>query len=372
MGAPRTLTIMMPVQRWSLVVAGVAALLAAPFVVRALPVDEPALDAVALLTTVQDARDHPYSGYVETRGTLQLPVADRFTDVGSLFGEQTRMSVWWRGADAWRVNKLLTTGEVDLVHDARGTTRWRYSQDDVQRSPDPDIRLPRSADLLPPSVARLLLDDVDPADVVAIDARRVAGVDAAGLRLAPDAAQSSIDHVDLWADPASGVPLRVEVVAKGAVSPAFTSEFRDFSAATPARRSVAFEAPPGSDVSFDDVLDIADAANQYAPFLPPPTVAGLAKASEADGAVGIYGAGLTRLLTIPLRDREAGPLREQLGLTPGVRVVPEGTLVALGPLGVMLTGTEDDGGWLLAGTVTGRTLVRAARDLDSGTVVTRR
>ena len=31
--------------------------------------------------------DHPYSGYVETPGTLQLPVADRFTDVGDLFGE---------------------------------------------------------------------------------------------------------------------------------------------------------------------------------------------------------------------------------------------------------------------------------------------
>ena len=32
--------------------------------------------------------DHPYSGYVETAGDLQLPVADRFTDVGDLFGEQ--------------------------------------------------------------------------------------------------------------------------------------------------------------------------------------------------------------------------------------------------------------------------------------------
>ncbi|MBA3781640.1 MAG: transcriptional regulator [Nocardioides sp.] len=360
---------MKPVQRWSLVAAGVAALLAAPWVVRALPVDDPGLDAADLLSRVQAARDHPYSGYVESRGTLRLPVADRFTDVGSLFGEETRMRVWWRGADRWRVNKLLPSGESDLVHDARGTTQWRYQQNDVKRSADPDIRLPRTADLVPPAVARLLLDDVDPGDVERLPARRVAGVDAAGLRLAPAAKQSSIDHVDLWADPTSGVPLRVEVVAKGDDTAAFTSEFREFSATTPSEESVSFRAPPGSDVSFDDVLDIADAANQYAPFLPPQTVAGLPKAPEADRAVGIYGAGITRLITIPLREREAGPLRKQLELTPGVRVLAEGTVVALGPLGVMLTGAEGDGGWLVAGTVTANTLVRAARDLATRTVV---
>ena len=44
------------------------------------------MSAAALLARIEAARDHPYSGYVETRGTLQLPVADRFTDVGDLFG----------------------------------------------------------------------------------------------------------------------------------------------------------------------------------------------------------------------------------------------------------------------------------------------
>ena len=33
----------------------------------------------------------------------------------------------------------------------------------------------------------------------------------------------------------------------------------------------------------------------------------------------------------------AHALREQLGLTPGVRNVPEGTLVTIGPLGVLMT-----------------------------------
>ncbi len=368
----RTLAGMRRAQRWTVVAAGVAALVAAPFVVRALPVDDPGLTSGELLALVQAAQNRPYSGYVESRGSLQLPVADRFTDLGALFGEETRMRVWWRSADAWRVDKLLPSGESDLVHDARGTTRWRYQQHDVQRSPDPDIRLPRAADLVPPEVAGLLLDDVDAADVERLPARRVAGVDAAGLRLAPAAQQSSIDHVDLWADPESGVALRVEVTAKGADSAAFTSAFLDFSAATPPVERVRFRAPPGADISFDDVLDIADAANQYAPYLPPRSVAGLPKAPEADRAVGVYGAGLTRLITIPLRDREAVPLRDQLELTPGVRVSRRGTAVALGPLGVMLTGNGGDGGWLVAGTVTRATLVHAARDLARGTVVTAR
>ena len=125
------------------------------------------------------------------------------------------MRVWWRSADAWRVDKLLATGEQDLVHNAQGTTRWRYEQDDVTLSRDPDIRLPRTADLVPPEVADLLLDDVDESEVRRLPAARVAGVDALGLRLVPAAPQTSIDHVDVWADPDTGVVLRVEVFGKG-------------------------------------------------------------------------------------------------------------------------------------------------------------
>ena len=69
---------------------------------------------------------------------------------------------------------------------------------------------------------------------------------------------------------------------------------------------------------------------------------------------------MTRLLAIPLRDREADPLREQLRSTPGVRRRPQGTLVTIGPLGVLLTGEDGEDGWLVAGTVTAETLTSAA------------
>jgi hypothetical protein len=356
------------VQRWSAVAAGVAVLLAAPWAVKAWPAQDTDIDAAALLAKVEAARDHPYSGYVESRGALQLPVADRFTDVGDLFGGKTRMRVWWRADDAWRVDKLLASGETDLIHTVQGTTRWRYEQDDATLSRDPDIRLPRTADLVPPAVADLLLDDVRATDVRRLGPRRVAGIDAPGLRLVPAAEQTSIDHVDLWADPDSGVPLRVEVVAKGADSAAFTSEFREFSSSTPGVERVTFLPPDGADFEFDSVLDIADAANQYAHVIPPSVVAGLTKSPSADRAVGIYGSGVTRLIAIPMRGREAGPLREQLRITPGATLVDEGLTVNVGPLGVLLTGEGDDGGWLVAGTVTSETLARAAGDLLTGSI----
>ena len=118
------------------------------------------------------------------------------------------------------------------------------------------------------------------------------------------------------------------------------------------------------------MLDIADAANQYAPVRPPDTVAGLAKTSASDGAVGVYGRGATQVIAIPLRDREADALREQLDVTPDVEHLDGRTVVTVGPLGVILTGEPGDGGWLLAGTLTRDALVTAADDVLAGFVFT--
>ena len=42
--------------------------------------------------------------------------------------------------------------------------------------------------------------------------------------------------------------------------------------------------------------------------------------------------------------------------------------MSVGPLGVVLTGGDGDGGWLLAGTLTRAALVRAADDVLAGFV----
>jgi hypothetical protein len=357
-----------PLRRWCAVATGTALLVAVPVVLHLLPAADSDVSASRLLQQVRDADDHPWSGYVETDGALQLPDADRFSDVGALFGEHSRMRAWWRDADHWRVDELLVAGETDLVHDGGDTLRWDYEHLDATVSRDPDIRLPRTTDLVPPVLAERLLRGIGPDDVSRIPARRVAGTSAPGLRVVPPSDLSSIDHADLWLDPRSGVPLRVEVYADRAGAPAFTSEFRDFSADRPDSADVGFDPPAGVEVNFDDVLDIADAANQYAPVRPPDTVAGLAKSASSDRAVGVYGRGMTQVIAIPLRDREADALRDQLATTPGVAQDEERTVVSVGPLGVVLTGKKGDGGWLLAGTLTRAALVRAADDVLAGFV----
>jgi hypothetical protein len=356
-------------RRWCVVALGTLVLVATPFAVRAWPAAGSHVSAAELLDQVRASSDHGWSGYVETDGTLQLPDADRFSDVGALLGQPTRLRAWWRDADHWRVDQLLVAGETDLVHDGDRTTQWDYEHAEATVSRDPDIRLPRSADLVPPELARRFLRGVKDADVTRIPARRVAGTSAPGLRIVPSSKLSSIDHVDLWADPESGVPLRVEVYADED-RPAYTTTFSDFSSARPGAEDVAFTPTPTTKVSLDDVLDIADAANQYAPLVPPDSAAGLEKTSASDGAVGVYGRGLTQVIAIPLRDREADALRDQLDSTPGVEHPGERTVVTVGPLGVILTGKQGDGGWLLAGTLTRDALVQAADDVLHGFVFT--
>ena len=227
---------MTPFRRWCVVAAGTLLLVAAPVVLHLLPAADSDVSAGRLLAQARAAEGHAWSGYVETEGTLQLPDADRFSDVGALFGEHTRMRAWWQDADHWRVDQLLLTGETDLVHEGGTTLRWDYEHLDATLSRDPDIRLPRTADLVPPVLAERLLRGVSADDVRRIPARRVAGVSAPGLRVVPASELSSIDHADLWLDPDSGVPLRVEVYAAGTGTAAFTSQFREFSSDRPDAR----------------------------------------------------------------------------------------------------------------------------------------
>ena len=66
---------------------------------------------------------------------------------------------------------------------------------------------------------------------------------------------------------------------------------------------------------------------------------------------------------IATANSEAEPLRRQLATTFGNRSVAQGTVVSIGPLGVLVTGECEDDGWLVTGTVTEETLIDAADEL---------
>jgi hypothetical protein len=146
---------------------------------------------------------------------------------------------------------------------------------------------------------------------------------------------------------------------------AFTTTFTSYSSARPPAGAVHFEVPPGVRETFDQVLDIADAANQYARVQPPAVVAGLRRSPTSQGAVGIYGTGLTRILVIPLRRRDAATLLDQVSSAAGMVGTEMGPSLMAGPLGVLVT-DGDRTAWLLVGGVTRETLVAAAHDLADG------
>ena len=365
----RTVGTMTPVRRWTVVAAVLLAVVAVPLVPRLLPVGDTDVSAADLLASVQASAGVGHSGYVETRGAVALPVGDDLGDVGELLAGTTRLRVWWQDEDAWRVDRLLVSGERDLVHDGPLTLDYDYEDARAVVTEDPDIRLPRASDLLPPVLARAVLEDAAPADVGRIDPRRVAGVDAPGLRYTPPPGRTTVERVDVWVDPGSGLALRVEVVAAGGAAgegPDVVAAFEEVEVERPDDVRVGFRAPPGVEVDRGETLDIADAAGRYAPFLVPPTLAGLDRRDEGEAAAGVYGAGVTRFIAVPLRDREADPLREQLRAAPGVVLGEDRTVAADGALTVLLTGgddrdrDDDRAAWLVAGSVTPEVLEEAA------------
>lgn len=315
-GAVSVVRVLRPGWRWA-VVGGLTAVLAAlPAVVQALPTDEVDVDAATLLERVRSSDDVAWSGYGEARGDLVLPDVDELGDLPDLISGTTRLRAWWRDADTYRVDALSLVGETDVAVD--GPRAWTWESADeaaVFVRGELEVRLPRGADLLAPVLgARLARSD----DVLAerLPARRVAGVDAAGLRLTPGRpGTTTVARVDLWAEPTTGLALRVEVHAAGVEDAALTSLLLDLNQQEPPRERTSFLPPPGASVEVVEAPDLAALAARFAPFQLPDTVAGLPRRDRitdlAEG-VGTYGDGFTALTVVPLENRTVGGLLEGL------------------------------------------------------------
>src|SRR3954454_16496245 len=277
-------------RRWCSVAVGVLLLIALPFAVRALPVPQQRVSAEALLAHIRASRDVSYSGLSESTGNVALPSNVALSGLTALLGATSRVRVWWRDPLHWRTATLRPTGETDLVHSGDRTVRWVFESKQVTVIPDVPVRLPNTADLLPPELARRALSGARPAELQRIPARRVAGHVAPGLRLVPSDEQAAIGRVDVYADRASGVPLRVELFARGSSTPVLSSAFLDFTPGRPAASDLRFRSPPDAQVHFDNLVDIAAAADRFASRVPPRSLDGLRSripSRELHGAVGV-------------------------------------------------------------------------------------
>lgn len=362
---------MTTVRRWLAVLAATAVLAALPALVAAVPARTSDLSAAALLERITDSAGLPYSGYAEATGGLALPVTDQFGSIADLFGGRTQLRVWYRSSTDWRVDAIGFAGESDIHHDESGDWSWNYEANTVDRTGSPvapQVRLPAAADLLPPEFGRRLLSQALPQEASRIGSERIAGRSAPGLRITPQQPASTIAAVDVWADTATGLPLRVRVQGKQSGSAALTSSFLDFSPDQPSASVTRFLPPLNARISDRPSRDLATAIDQLGSVVPPARLAGLDRNRQlpALGSVAVYGRGVTEMVAVPLPTRLGYSLSQQLAEATGADPNEPRLSLTVGPLTLLLSSARQrDAAWLLVGTVTAETLAGAAAELPT-------
>ena len=259
--------------RW-LLPAGIAAAIAVASVATTAAASasgEPKLaakTAAQLLVAVENASPAGLSGTVVETAKLGLPDISGLVgstggsglSIESLVTGSNTMNVWYAGQDRQRFALLGQLSEDDLIHN--GADLWSYDSSTrtvTHKTLTPDASdkvgssIASSAPSLDPTVAaEKALAAIDPTTEVVVDrTARVAGRAAYQLQLSPKDTRSLIGSVQIAIDAATSVPLRVQIFAAGATSPAFQVGFTSVSFNVPNASIFEFVPPAGATVEQD-------------------------------------------------------------------------------------------------------------------------
>ena len=359
------------VRRWAVVAAGVALLCGLPVIASALPVSVPALTASQLRARILASADESYAGYAESNATFGLPPVAGLTGLTSLLNGVTKMRVWQATPARWRVDVLSDAGERD-TYQLSGCRSYIWDSGDqllTEVRGRQTFRLPRPADLVPPALALRLLSEAGQARFSLIAPLRVAGRSAAGLRMTPADPASTVGHVDIWADPSSGLPLMVEIFSRGSARPALASQFFQVSPWRPDPRVLTPVRAAGTGFTVTRAGSLAGALSDLGLVALPAQLTGRNRLPVQPGfeTIGAYGGGLTTFVVLGIRGTAGHnlvPDAVSAGGTP--LTIAGGTGVVIGaplinavivrPPGFFVT-------FLLAGTVSAQLLEQAAASL---------
>ena len=250
--------------RW-VVPAGIVAAVAAVGIASAITVAQaaPALPprtAAQLLAAVAGPGNvPPLTGTVVETASLgipQLPGSENPTSITSLLAGSHTVKVWYDGPQRLRLAVPGTMSETDLIRNGTTAWLWQSNSDSVTR-----ILLPKhpsgarepvmpQTPLTPQQAAKQVLAAVGPSTRVTTEANvTVAGQAAYQLVLAPRSSGSLIGKITIALDAQHlTVPLRVQVFAKKAATPAFQVGYTSISFVTPAAGNFDFTPPAGAHV----------------------------------------------------------------------------------------------------------------------------
>jgi outer membrane lipoprotein-sorting protein len=230
-------------------------------------------------------------------GLPQLPQTGNATSLSSLLTGSHTVKVYWENARHFRLAIPQTLSETDLIRNGNTAWLWESTRNTVTKFSLPTDTgkhlkkapvTPAAAPLTPQQAANQVLAVIGKTTTVSTRTNvTVAGEAAYQLVLAPKDSRSTIGSVRIAIDGKTGVPLQVQVFAKGATTPAFQVGYTNISYVAPAAANLTFTPPPGATV----------------------TTAGVDGGHAATGAagtdksgMGTYGSGWTAVAELPQSD----------------------------------------------------------------------
>ncbi len=190
-------------------------------------------------------------------GIPQLPGTGNPNSIASLLAGSHTVKIWYADPAHVRLSVPVTLSETDLIRNGSQAWLWQSASNSVTKfelpakasgtaAPTPE---PSAVPLTPQQAANQVLAAVGPSTTVSVQRNvTVAGRPAYQLVLAPKASGSLVGAVSIAVDATENVPLRVQVFAKGAASPAFQVGFTSVSFVQPAAANFSFTAPAGAKV----------------------------------------------------------------------------------------------------------------------------
>jgi outer membrane lipoprotein-sorting protein len=325
--------------------------------------DLPSKSPQEVLALVSSSDSRAFSGTIEQTSDLGLPTlpstspgsgsgtgsseADASSALELLTGSH-KAQVAVDGPTKVRVQVLDELAERDVIRN--GNDVWLYESTGKKvthvtlpsrtAKTDPDASAPDASELTPSALAQRFLAAVDPSTSVTLgDATKVAGRDAYDLVLTPRTDATLVGSVSIAVDGTTGIPLRVQVDARGQKHPAVDVAFSSFSADTPPASRFAFTPPAGATVTEKNLADDGSRVKSH-----PGT--GSSEPSTAHPEPVVSGKGWDAIVTLPAGTASgsltSSPLFAQL-----TTAVDGGRALSTALVSVLVT----DDGRVLAGAV---------------------
>ena len=223
----------------------------------------------------------PFTGTVVENARLglpDLPGVDDPTSATSMLAGSHTIRIWYGSPSHVRVSVPGQLSESDVIRNGNTVWYWQSKQNTITKLQLPagqqhkrQMRQPKLPVLTPQQAAKQAIAAVGPTTRVSVQSNVVvAGQDAYQLVLAPKSASSLIGSVRIAIDARNSVPLRVQLYARHASSPAFQVGFTSISFVSPAPANFDFSAPPGAKIS----TEAPGSENSAAPMLPQQRTAG--------------------------------------------------------------------------------------------------